>query len=232
MNRAIILSAGSGKRMNSNVKKQYMQLLQKPLVYYTLKAFETCEEIDDIIMVISEEDEEYISKEIILKYGLKKISTIAYGGKERYNSVYNALKYIDDNDIVLIHDGARPFVDSRLIHRLIKITQQGEACITAVKTKDTVKIVTKDGYVSFTPDRNNVWNVQTPQVFVGVDIKNAYEQMMQHPDENVTDDAMVMEKYGTKCIKVVEGSYENIKITTPDDIKVAEMLISKYEKMA
>lgn len=231
MNKVIILSAGSGKRMNSEVKKQYMQICGKPLVYYTLKVFEECEEIDEIILVIAPEDETYIRKEIIERYNIEKVTAITYGGKERYNSVYNGLKYIKDDDIVLVHDGARPFIEKKVIKSLIEAAKAGEACITAVKTKDTVKLVDDKGYVTSTPNRSNVWNVQTPQVFVGADITKAYDKMMSSGDETITDDAMVMEKYGDKPVKVIEGTYENIKITTPDDIQVAEMIVLKQQEI-
>lgn len=227
MNTAIVLSAGSGSRMQSKVKKQYMMLLEKPLVYYSLKAFDDCEKIDDIIVVAGRDDIEYFQKEIIEKYNIRKVTHIVEGGKERYNSVYNGLKYAKNSDYVLIHDGARAFVTVQDIKKVVEEVMENNACVAAVKTKDTVKISDEKGNVISTPDRKNVWIVQTPQAFKTELIIEAYEKMIQNEDKTITDDSMVMEKYGNTPVRLTEVSYENIKVTTPDDLIVGEGILKK-----
>ncbi len=227
-NTAIILSAGKGKRMGTSISKQYLKLLGHPVVYYSLKAFEESL-IDDIVIVCGVGEEEYIRKEIVEKYHLTKVSAIVNGGAERYNSVHNGLMAAEDCDIVLIHDGARAFIKPEEINHIIEETKKYNACIAAVKTKDTVKIADKEGFIETTPDRSTVWNVQTPQSFKYHIIKEAYDYVIGKKDEgyNITDDAMVLEIYKPDMkIKLVECSYENIKITTPEDMQIGEGIIA------
>lgn len=225
MNTAIVLAAGSGRRMNSATKKQYINIDGKPLVYYALKAFCDSERIDRIIIVTASEDIDYFRQSIVEKYGISKVSKIISGGKERYNSVYNGLQEAVDSDYVFIHDGARPFVTSEEIDILAEAVEKHKACIAAVRTKDTVKISDEEGYVIDTPIRSNVWLVQTPQVFAYDIIYKAYEKMMKSGDADITDDAMVVERYGRCNIKLIELSYENIKVTTPEDIYVVQGIL-------
>lgn len=244
---AIVLAGGSGKRMGTTTPKQYLMLKEKPILYYSLKAFEDSN-VDEIILVTSDNDITFCISEIINKYDLKKVISVVAGGSERYLSVYNGLKAIKEADYVLIHDGARPFITTEIIERSIVDVIQYKACIVGVPTKDTVKIINSDNVVVSTPARNNVWNIQTPQSFSYELIYNAYEEIMKKlyaepnnlneivteysccnmdstKDINITDDAMVVEMSCSHPIHVTFGSYTNIKITTIDDLKLGEVLV-------
>ena len=224
---AIVLSAGRGKRMNSQIQKQYMDLNGYPVIYYSLKCFQDCPWIDDIILVSGPEDIEYCQKEIVDRYGFDKVSGIAAGGKERYHSVYHGLQLCWDTDYVFIHDGARPMIDQEILQRGLECVKKWDACAAGMPSKDTVKIVDEERLVVSTPDRSGVWNIQTPQVFSYVLAMRSYEMAMPHENEKITDDAMVVEKFGDHPVALYEGSYKNIKITTPEDIKIAEMFIKE-----
>ena len=154
---------------------------------------------------------------------------IVAGGKERYNSVYNALKEAE-GEYVLIHDGARAFVDQEIIARAMAGVKEYKACVIGMPVKDTIKVVDEEGYAVDTPKRSTLWQVQTPQCFVTEEIREAYEKMMNTSQDGITDDAMVMEQYGTRRIRLLEGNYNNLKMTTPEDILVGEMLLKKSEK--
>jgi 2-C-methyl-D-erythritol 4-phosphate cytidylyltransferase len=228
---AIVLAAGQGKRMNSKVPKQYLLINNKPVLYYSLKAFEDSL-IDDIVLVTGKDDEQYCQKEIIEKYGFNKIRTIAEGGKERYHSVYNGIKAINwDCSYVFIHDGARPFVDNDIIGRAYEEVKKSRACIVGMPVKDTIKISDANGYVADTPSRSLVWQIQTPQTFERKLITAAYDKLILNEDRlisdgvAITDDAMVVEYFENVPIKLVQGTYENIKITTPEDLKIAETFL-------
>ena len=230
-NIAIVLAAGSGKRMQSDVKKQYMELDGKPVLYYCMNVFERSPLIDEMILVVSEDDISYCKKEIVEKFGFTKVSSVIVGGKERYDSVMNGLNEIEMCDCVLIHDGARPFVDEEMIERLVKSVKECKTAVAAMPSKDTVKIVDDKNMVISTPNRNTVWNIQTPQAFDFVLIKDAYERMSRRADSlalkgiKITDDAMVTENFSSVRVKLIEGSYRNIKITTPEDMMLAEMYL-------
>lgn len=224
---AIILAAGQGKRMNSKVQKQFLMLDGKPLLYYSLACFQNSSEIEDIILVTGEESIEFCQKEIVEKYGFSKVAAVTAGGKERYDSVYNGLCACRDCDYVFIHDGARPFVTEAIIKRTKDAAIKYQACIAGMPSKDTVKIADDDNMVAMTPKRSQVWTIQTPQVFSYALIKEAHDIARQHDMKNITDDAMVIETYKDTKIRMVEGSYENIKITTPEDILVAEKFLEK-----
>lgn len=235
-NVAIVLAAGSGKRMNSDVKKQYIEINGKPIIYYTLHAFEQNDVITDVILVTGAEDIEYCRSEIVSRFGFAKVRAVIVGGRERYNSVMAGIKAIGEMggcDYVYIHDGARPFVNDAMIARLDASVRVCDACIAGVKSKDTVKVADSEDYIVSTPNRNLVWNVQTPQVFGYELIKEAYgaleaaEDTLDEQGIVVTDDAMVVETWTAHKVKLVEGSYENIKITTPDDIVLANAILSK-----
>ena len=221
---AIVLAAGKGKRMKSDTAKQYMMLGKYPVIYYSLKQFEQSG-VDEIILVVGEGEVEYCSKEIVEKFQIKKVTNIIEGGKERYESVYHALATIKEGEYVLIHDGARPMITEEIIASSIENVKQYRACVVGVPVKDTIKFVDKDNYAKETPDRNFIWAVQTPQSFQLQIIKQAYENMMVSEDKSVTDDAMVVERYTKQSIKMIMGSYENIKITTPEDLAIAKCFL-------
>ena len=234
-NIAIVLAGGSGSRMNSDVPKQYIKVWDKPILYYALKIFEESF-IDEIILVTSEKEIQYCKTNIVDKYNFKKISKIVAGGKERYNSVYNGLKAISqekndqlmNNTNIFIHDGARPCVTADILERCLEAVKETSACVAAVPVKDTIKIVDDNGYAVSTPDRNTLWQIQTPQVFSYEVINNAYESLMHLVTiKGITDDAMVVEHYSNVKVKMVEGSYDNVKVTTQGDIELIKSYIKR-----
>lgn len=226
---AIVLAAGSGSRMNSKIKKQYMLLKGKPVLWYSLFQFEKSD-VDEIILVTSEEDVEFCKKEIVDKYHFSKITEIVSGGKERYNSVYNGLSKVTGK-IVLIHDGARPLINQDIINNCIEETRKSGACVAGVPVKDTIKIIGQGKIVENTPDRNTLWITQTPQAFQSNLVRNAYNKLINGKISNITDDAMVVEQFTNHKVRFVWGSYTNIKITTPEDIDMAELFLSKTQNI-
>lgn len=228
---AIVLAAGQGKRMNSTVQKQYLLIDSKPVLYYSLKVFEDSL-IDDIVLVTGNAEIDFCQREIVEKYGMRKVRIVTAGGKERYHSVACGLAAIKwECDYVFIHDGARPFVDHNMIERAFCTVQETSACVVGMPVKDTIKLADKNGYVESTPDRSLVWQIQTPQVFEKGLITEAYEKLIAEEESlnaaniSITDDAMVVEYFMNIPIKLVEGSYKNIKITTPEDLKTAEIFM-------
>ncbi len=224
---AIVLAAGQGKRMNSSVAKQFLMLHQRPILYYSLKAFEESS-VDEIVLVTGEDQVEYCRENIVKKYNIRKVSKIVVGGAERYDSVYKALIAMEKSDYLLIHDGARPFLSKDLIENLILQVKTYKACILGTPVKETIKVVNKDGYIADTPDRNTLWNAQTPQAFEYETIKKAYTIFCQDADKGknkVTDDAMIYETYLNQPVKIIMGDYRNIKITTPEDLDIAKVLL-------
>ena len=224
---AIVLAAGQGKRMNSSVQKQFLMLKGKPLLYYSLDCFQKSKEIEDIILVTGKECIDFCKQEIIEMYGFTKVSKVVAGGKERYDSVYAGLCACEDSDYVFIHDGARPFVTEEIIRRVKAAVLEFQACIAGMPSKDTVKIADSNQMVKETPNRSTVWNIQTPQAFSYALIKEAHEIARTKNMETITDDAMVVETYKNAPVRLVEGAYENIKITTPEDILIAEKFLEK-----
>lgn len=225
---AIVLAAGSGSRMKSKTKKQFMEIKGKPVIWYSLFEFEKSK-VDEIILVTGKEDIDYCKKEIVEKYNLKKIKNVVAGGSERYESVYNGLKEVTGN-IVLIHDGARPLINNEIIERSIEGTIKSDACVVGVPVKDTIKRANKEGYIIDTPNRSELWITQTPQSFKTDLVKMAYKKMKEELEKgnktlNITDDAMVVEEFTTNQVRFVQGDYKNIKVTTPEDIDIAELFI-------
>ena len=230
---AIVLAAGQGKRMQSKVHKQYLLIQDKPVLYYSLQAFESSF-IDDIVLVVGKDEEEYCQKEIIEKYGFTKIRIVVAGGKERYHSVANGIKAISwQCDYIFIHDGARPFINEEILLRVYEQVKKSKACVVGMPVKDTVKIADEAGFVESTPNRARVWQIQTPQVFEAQLITEAYERLLTEEVQlmaegvAITDDAMVVEYFTKLPVKLVEGSYQNIKITTPEDLEIAGAFIKK-----
>lgn len=221
---AIIVAAGKGRRMGRDYNKQYIVLGDKPMLAHTINVFEENKLIDEIILVVGKDEIGFVNEDIVKKYKFKKISNVVEGGAQRQDSVYNGLKAVDNEcSIVLIHDGARPFVTNNIIEEGINIAKNVDACIVAVPVKDTIKVVNTDMYVADTPNRETLWSVQTPQIFKYKLLMNAYENL-QHNQVNITDDAMLVESLGHK-VKIIDGSYENIKITTPEDLILGEGIL-------
>jgi 2-C-methyl-D-erythritol 4-phosphate cytidylyltransferase len=222
---AIIPAGGSGKRMGTSLSKQYLTLAGKPILAYTLCNFQNSEMIDDIILVVPAEDAEYVRKAVVEGYGLTKVKKVIPGGAQRQDSVRNGLDAAGDGyDIVLIHDGVRPFISDRLISRAILAAESFGAVTVGVPAKDTIKHITSDGFVKDTLPRDTIWLIQTPQAFRMEIIKKAHQKA--HDDGYYgTDDAALVERMGIP-VKTVTGSYNNIKITTKEDIDLAEYMIN------
>lgn len=229
----VLLAAGKGLRMGGDTRKQYMNFKGMPLFAYSLATMDNCGIITDILITVPEGDEEFC-REMVEACGLgRKVRKIVSGGKERCFSVHNGLQAIDwPCDYVFIHDSARPFIEEQAIRRLYDEVKTHKACVAGVPSKDTVKIADSEGFVKNTPNRRDVWIIQTPQVFDFEMIRKAYEEMVASYDDLqrkgviVTDDAMVVE-YFTGCkVKLVMASYSNIKVTTPEDL----VTVSAYLK--
>lgn len=232
---AVVLAAGQGTRMGTSVRKQYIELKGNPLICYTLAAFQESEVIDDVVLVVGEGEEDYVYNEIVQKYHFYKVRAIVKGGEERYASVWQGLKIIKNGAVpevypqgyVFIHDGARPFVEEAILERAYETVEKYKACVAGMPSKDTVKLLDEDGFAKETPQRNCVWAVQTPQVFESGLIIEAYSRLMREDSIKVTDDAMVVEQTMDTPVKLFEGSYENIKITTPEDLEIAEVFLKR-----
>lgn len=231
---AIVLAAGRGKRMNSAVAKQYLLLQDKPVLYYALKQFEDSF-IDDIILVTGADDIAFCKEKIVDKYGFTKVRRIVAGGKERYHSVYQGLLAIEQPEeaCIYIHDGARPFISDDILRRAGESVRECGSGVVGMPVKDTIKIADEQGFAVSTPKRSLVWQVQTPQCFLYSVIMPAYQKLIKQEEEllaqgiAITDDAMVIELLTGNQVRLVEGSYENIKITTPEDLVVAEGFLKK-----
>lgn len=223
---AIVLAAGKGSRMHSDTPKQYMLLCGKEVLYYSLKEFQESP-VDDIILVTREEDISYCEKDLVERYHFDKVSKVIAGGDERYWSVQHGLEKAEGTDYVLIHDGARPCINQDMILRSMQEVILCGACTVGVPAKDTIKIVDDEHYGIDTPDRNSLWQVQTPQSFLYKDIVDAYDKMRRNREGTITDDTMIVERYLGKRSKLILGDYCNLKITTPEDILMAEIFLQK-----
>ena len=219
MTSAIILAAGKGQRMGTELPKQFLSMGDDMLLTKTIRVFEESSVIQDIVLVTSEDWIGFCKTEIVDREGFRKVRKIVAGGKERYDSVYQGLLACPNADYVFIHDGARPFVTEEILVHTQEAVEKYEACAVGVPSKDTVKIVDEDGFVESTPPRENVWNIQTPQAFSYPLIRAAYEVVRDNNMTGITDDAMIIERSRLAKVKLVMGSYYNIKITTPEDMK-------------
>ena len=225
---AIVLAAGQGKRMGTSVQKQYIELEGKPLIYYSLKTFQESGLIDSVVLVVGEGQVAYAQNEIVSKYGFSKVCAVVEGGKERYDSVWQGLKTVSQEpevSYIYIHDGACPFVDDEILNRGYETVEQFRACVAGMPSKDTVKVVDEQGFAINTPDRKYVWVIQTPQIFEKSLIMEAYARLMKEEHEDVTDDAMAVERMMKVPVKMFEGSYQNVKITTPEDLAIAKVFL-------
>ncbi|MCM8783644.1 MAG: 2-C-methyl-D-erythritol 4-phosphate cytidylyltransferase [Candidatus Omnitrophica bacterium] len=223
---AIIPSAGRGKRLRENKDKVFVTLDNKPIIYYTLKSLEEIEEIGEIILVVSGRSFMYAKDEFLKKIRFTKVKKVVKGGPTRTDSVWNGLKEIDKTaDLILVHDGARPFINKILLKKVIEAGARFGAAVLGVPINATIKKV-KSGSVVETVSREYIWETQTPQVFRKDLIVSCYQQAINEGFKP-TDDAQVLEHYGKK-VKIVEGSILNIKITTPEDLFLAKAIL-KYQ---
>lgn len=237
-NTAVVLAAGSGSRMKAGVAKQFLELAGKPLIYYALRTVEDSAIIDDCILVTGENDMEKMQRDVVEQFGFQKVRAIIAGGSERCYSVANAMRWLSEHggsgqeDYVFIHDGARPFLSEEILERTYKAAKECGACVAAMPSKDTVKLIDEQGFAAETPERRSVWTVQTPQTFERELIIDAYarfEAATKGGEERgkvmVTDDAGVVETYTERKVKLVEGAYSNLKVTTPEDLVIAEAFL-------
>ena len=222
----IIPAAGQGKRMGAGKNKLLIELNQIPIIIHTLLVFENDEDCNGIILAIHPDDEIQF-KSFIHKYKISKIKGLVPGGKERQDSIYHALQTVKDNGIVLVHDAARPFIKKEQIHLLVENAETKDAAIIGVPAKDTMKMV-RNGIVTETVERSSLWIVQTPQAFRFALLMEAYKKAEQEHFIG-TDDSSLVERLGVP-VTMVEGDYDNIKLTTPEDLIFAEAILKKYSR--
>lgn len=222
---AIIVAAGKGNRMGLGYNKVLAPLCGKPVIEWTIQSFVHSNLIDQLILVISPEDEKAMAQ-ICMPY-IDKISLVmVLGGAERQDSVVNGMNALKDNiEVVLVHDGARPFIDRDIIERSIEHAYKHGAACAGVPVKDTIKIVNEGNIISSTPDRRFLWSAQTPQAFKKDFIVRAYNKAFQEGIRS-TDDAAIAESAGFKVV-MFQGSYRNIKLTSAEDMLLAEQIIKK-----
>lgn len=225
---AIVLAAGAGKRMGAGKPKQYITLGDKPVMVHCLETFEKSD-VDNVVLVVAPGEIDYCRRQIVETYHLKKVTAIVEGGKERYDSVYRGL-LAAESDYVMIHDAARPFLRGETVAMLIKEVKESQACVLGVPVKDTIKMTEEDNTVKKTLQRDLLWAVQTPQCFSYRLLRDAYEKLFATTQCNVTDDAMVVETMTQAKIKMILGDYDNIKITTRDDLILGERILEKSAK--
>lgn len=223
---AVVVAAGRGTRMGTKESKQYLLLDNKPIIVHTLEVFEREPSISEIVLVTGASDVERC-QEWVEAYALNKVTRIIPGGKERQDSVYKGVQAIRE-EWVLVHDGVRPFVWPEHIRACCEAAFTYGAAVLAVPVKDTVKVIDEHGFVKETPDRRSLWAIQTPQAFRRSELLEAHEQASEQGFTG-TDDSMLIERMGTK-VKVVEGEYGNIKITTPEDLDYAAYIRSKEKE--
>ncbi len=223
---AIVLAAGSGRRMGSAVPKQYLEILGKPLLYYTLRAFEQSD-VDEVILVASADYLDWCRSELTEKYAFTKVKAIVAGGAERTDSVGCGLKAAH-GDYVLVHDGARCLVTPEIIRRAMDAAVSHDAAVIGMPVKDTIKQTAPDAAILATPDRKTLWAAQTPQAFAAHLLREAYAKKEASEDgtpSGWTDDADFVYSMIGKNAVMIEGSYDNIKVTTPEDLIYAECML-------
>lgn len=229
---AIIPAAGAGVRMGTGIAKQFLELGGRPILAVTLEKFQMCPAIDCIIVVVPSGEIEYCRREIVERYGLTKVKQVIPGGERRQDSVRLGIRAAGEGcSLVLIHDGVRPFVAPALIERVVAAAGKDRAVITALPAKETVKAVDGSGLVKGTYDRRQVRLVQTPQIFRYEDIRMAHEQALREGWEEMTDDALLVEKVGIP-VRVIEGAESNIKVTTPQDLAMARFFAGEEKRDA
>ena len=223
---AVIVGGGKGRRIGAGMNKQYIKLANKEIIAWALDAFDKCNAVNEIVLVLPADEIEAFRKGLLKSYPVSKLRAIVPGGEERQDSVYNGLKSCNpETDIVLIHDGARPFVTGEIAEKVIDGARKYGACTAAVRVKDTIKAEGTDGMAEKSLDRNRLWSIQTPQGFIYSLIMKAHESI-RSKGVKATDDTAIAELIGYKA-RLVEGSYFNIKITTPEDIVIGEAIAEK-----
>jgi 2-C-methyl-D-erythritol 4-phosphate cytidylyltransferase len=225
---AVIVAAGKGKRMGAGKNKQFIEICGRPVLYYTLDAFQQCGEVDEIVLVCAPGETEYVKEEILARYGFSKVKAVVPGGAERQYSVYNGIKAAGECGVVLIHDGARPFVSPGIISDGVRHAREHGAAACGVVPKDTIKLRDESGFSAGTLERSSLFSVQTPQCFRLELIAGCYEKAISG-EIIFTDDTSVAEHFGHEVF-LYEGSYDNIKITTPEDIYLSEVILAKLKK--
>lgn len=221
----IIPAAGQGKRMNAGKNKQFIELQSIPVIIHTLRVFEQDPMCSGIILVINK-DEQLIFEEMLQTYSIQKVVSLIQGGSERQYSVYNGLLAAKNTDIVLVHDGARPFLKQEHVHELVSVAAEKGAAVLAVPVKDTIKRASSDLYVEETVERSSLWAIQTPQAFHVSILQEAHE-LARKEDFLGTDEASLVERI-PKQVYIVRGDYLNIKLTTPDDLIFAEAILQNW----
>lgn len=226
---AVIVAAGRSTRMGDIGSKPYIKIDGRPVLSYSLTAFEMSPLIAEILVVVDQKEIEKCRQEVIEPYGFRKVTKIVPGGAIRQESVWRGLQQVSpDTDYVAVHDGARPLLTTSLLEKIVRCAEACGAAVAAVPVKDTIKVAGKDDYIADTPDRKKLWAVQTPQVFRLDQIVSAYRKAIGAGFTG-TDDAMILE-FSQIPVKLCPGSYENIKITTPEDLELAEMLLRRRNK--
>lgn len=226
---AVVPAAGMGRRMGTNVKKQFIRLKGKEILIRTLERLAQVPEIEGILLMVSRDDLD-LCQHLIHDYHIEKVKDILIGGNTRQESVLRGLSALPkDCTMVVIHDGARPLVTRQQVESTITAAREYGGAILAVPVKDTIKVADKKGYVQQTPPRTNLWSAQTPQTFRYPDILEGHRHAVVMGDYACTDDSQIVEKYLDLPVKIVQGSYENIKVTTPDDINIGERILEARE---
>lgn len=225
---AVIVAAGQGRRMNADKNKQYIEIAGKPVLARTLEVFQECSCIDEIILVVNSQDILFCKQDIVDFYGITKVKSLVAGGRERQESVYNGLLEVDGKcGIVLIHDGARPFVSVQSIQESVEAAREYGASCVAVPVKDTIKTADGEGFIDKTLDRTVIWSIQTPQTFKYELVMKAHNAARAEGFSG-TDDAVLVERLGVRT-RLVMGDYTNIKITTPEDLIFGEAIAAEYD---
>jgi 2-C-methyl-D-erythritol 4-phosphate cytidylyltransferase len=225
---AIIAAAGLGRRMRHDTPKTYLHLAGKPILIHTLEVFEQVPEVQEVLVVVHPEDIEFCQEEVIDPHPLKKVLRLVPGGKERQDSVYHALRVLrkrsENLEIILVHDGVRPLVEPALVGQVIAAARRHGGAILGIPCQDTLKRVNASGEVVATVDRRELWQVQTPQAFRAAILWRAYQEAMDR-GFYATDEAALVEALG-ETVVVVPGTPLNLKITTPDDLAMAESILA------
>lgn len=224
---AIVPAAGAGKRLGGQVKKQFLLLREKPILVHTLQRFEHCPDVDEVALAVPEQSIAE-TESMVSHYRLHKVSLVTVGGAQRQDSVGNVLRKLSarPSDIILVHDGVRPFVEPKRISHLIRVCKEHEAAVLGVQPKDTIRRSRGGEFYDETLDRNALWLIQTPQAFKASLLVKAFNEAKRRRF-TATDEAALVERLGVHA-KIVEGSYDNIKITTQEDLELGRLILERW----